>query len=81
MRGVTQMKEIIIKLNSINDVKDFVNEAVSCPCEIFLVSGRYIIDGKSIMGVFSLDLSKSIKVEVNGEGAEEFIAKIAKFAE
>lgn len=81
MKGVTNMKEIIIRLNSINDVKDFVNEAVSCPCEIDLVSGRYIIDGKSIMGVFSLDLSKSIKVQASGEGAEEFVAKIAKFAE
>ena len=44
-------------LNSINDVKRFVAAASARPCDIDVVSGRYIIDAKSIMGIFSIDLS------------------------
>ena len=73
------MKEMIIKLSSINDVKDFVNLAVACPCEVYLISGRYIVDGKSIMGVFSLDLSNSIRIEVQGEKAAEYIERFRRF--
>lgn len=49
-----------VNLNSINDVKKFVNTTYKCECDITLCSGKYVIDAKSIMGVFSLDLSKPI---------------------
>lgn len=74
------MKDMIVKLNSINDVKDFVNLSVASPCEIYLISGRYIVDGKSIMGVFSLDLSGNIRVEAQGDGAEAYYESIKRFA-
>ena len=55
-----------IMLSSINDVKVFVNAANDQPCDIDIVSGRYVIDAKSIMGIFSIDLAKAITVEVHG---------------
>jgi phosphotransferase system HPr-like phosphotransfer protein len=75
------MKSYRIMLNSINDVKKFVNAAVARPCDIDVVSGRYIIDAKSIMGIFSIDLSKPVKVEVHGteEDVNAFSADIAPF--
>jgi len=51
-----------IKLNTIDDVKTFVNVASSVDFDIDLVSGRYTVDAKSIMGIFSLDLTKEIEV-------------------
>ena len=54
------MYETTIQLNAINDVKDFVNTVMMFDYDIDLVSGRYAIDAKSIMGIFSLDLSKPI---------------------
>ena len=54
-----------IKLNTVNDIKEFVNRAMMCEFDIDLISGRYIIDAKSIMGIFSLDLSKPINLAIN----------------
>ena len=56
--------EIQINLNNINDVKNFVTIMQSIPEETILKSGKYVVDAKSIMGVFSLDLSKSIMLEI-----------------
>ncbi len=57
------MKVFNIILNSINDVKEFVNIVSAYDFDIDLTSGRYVVDAKSIMGIFSLNLSKPIKVE------------------
>ena len=51
-----------IRLSTINDVKDFVHIVNQCPYDIDLISGRYIVDAKSIMGIFSLDLTKPRRV-------------------
>lgn len=51
-----------ISLATINDVKDFVNMVMKYDFEVDLVSGRYAVDAKSIMGIFSLDLSKPIEL-------------------
>ncbi|MBR3771795.1 MAG: HPr family phosphocarrier protein [Clostridium sp.] len=56
------MEKISVLLNSIDKVRDFVNIAGSVDCNFDLKSGRYIIDGKSIMGIFSLDLSQPLEV-------------------
>jgi phosphotransferase system HPr-like phosphotransfer protein len=76
------MKEFRIQLTSINDVKDFVNLATLQTFEIDITSGRYVIDAKSIMGIFSVDLSKPINVNVygNDEEADVFFEKIRRFA-
>ena len=63
------MKTVQISLNSIDKVKAFVNEISKFDCDFDLVSGRYVIDAKSIMGIFSLDLSKPINLNVHAEGS------------
>ena len=63
------MKTLKISLNSIDKVKAFVNEISKFDCDFDLVSGRYVIDAKSIMGIFSLDLSKPINLNIHTEGA------------
>ena len=59
-KEVKTMKTIQISLNSIDKVKSFVNDITKFDYDFDLVSGRYVIDAKSIMGIFSLDLSKPI---------------------
>ena len=62
------MKTVKISLNSIDKVKSFVNEITKFDIDFDLVSGRYVIDAKSIMGIFSLDLSKPIDLNIHAEG-------------
>ena len=62
------MKTVRISLNSIDKVKSFVNELVKfSDVDFDLVSGRYVIDAKSIMGIFSLDLSKPIDLNIHAD--------------
>lgn len=61
------MKTVQISLNSIDKVKSFVNEITKFDHGFDLVSGRYVIDAKSIMGIFSLDLSKPIDLNIHAE--------------
>ncbi len=61
------MKTIKISLNSIDKVKSFVNDIQRFDYDFDLVSGRYVIDAKSIMGIFSLDLSKPIDLNIHAE--------------
>ena len=65
------MTSVQINLNSIEKVKSFVNEITKFDAEFDLVSGRYVIDAKSIMGIFSLDISKPIDLNVHAESDEE----------
>lgn len=60
------MQSFFVSLSSINDVKQFSGAACKCSCEVDVISGRYVIDAKSIMGLFSLDLAKPVKVEFHG---------------
>lgn len=61
------MKTVQISLNSIDKVKSFVNDISKFNNDFDLVSGRYVIDAKSIMGIFSLDLSKPIDLNIHAE--------------
>lgn len=65
------MKSVQIKLNSIEKVKNFINLASRQEEEMDLVSGRYIIDAKSIMGIFSLDLSKTIQLNIHSDNIND----------
>ena len=73
------MKTFNIMLNSIIDVKEFVNIVNKCPYDIDLSSSRYVVDAKSIMGIFSLDLSKPIKVDVHSDDCDELMAELKKY--
>ena len=68
------MKTVKISLNSIDKVKSFVNDITKFDYDFDLVSGRYVIDAKSIMGIFSLDLSKPIDLNIHpDDNAEEIM--------
>lgn len=73
------MKNFNIMLHSINDVKIFVNIVNKYDFDVDLTSGRYVVDAKSIMGIFSLDLSKPIKVEVYSEEVGNFMDEMKPF--
>ena len=72
------MKTVKISLNSIDKVKAFVNEVTKFDAEFDLVSGRYVIDAKSIMGIFSLDLSKPIDLNIHAEDDSDVILQALK---
>ena len=73
--------EFQVLLTSVADVKDFVDATTACPSEIDVLSGRYVVNGKSIMCLFSIDLSVPVKVVVHGDGAEEqeFFRRVSRF--
>ncbi|HCD69300.1 MAG TPA: hypothetical protein DEQ68_01615 [Ruminococcaceae bacterium] len=75
------MKEYTVKLNSIEQVKEFVALTNKCAFDVDLMSGRYAIDAKSIMGIFSLDIAKPLKmiVHADDEQAADFADEAAKF--
>ena len=56
------MKEVYIKLQTINDVRKLVSVVEKYPCSVDLSEGRYLVDAKSLMGIFSLDLLQPIKL-------------------
>lgn len=75
------MKKMKVMLGSIEDVKEFVALTNSYSVESDLVSGRYAVDAKSIMGIFSLDLAKPLEFVVHGETkeADELLDAVTKF--
>ena len=62
------MKTVQISLNTVAKVQSFVNEISKYDNDFDLVSGRYVIDAKSMMGIFSLDLSKPINLNIHADG-------------
>ena len=72
------MKTVQISLNSIDKVKAFVNDITRFDCDFDLVSGRYVIDAKSIMGIFSLDLSKPIDLNVHEQNNIDSVLETLK---
>lgn len=73
------MKSVKISLEMAQRVKEFVAITQDYPCEILLKSGKYVVDAKSILGIFSLDLSLPITVEVYDDSCDELLAKLKKF--
>ncbi len=73
------MKKTNVMLDSISAVKKFVNIVSTYEYEVDLASGRYAVDAKSIMGIFSLDLSKPIQLTAHTDDADKFFAEIKEF--
>ena len=73
------MKTVKISLNSIDKVKAFVNDVTKFNTDFDLVSGRYVIDAKSIMGIFSLDLSKAIDLNILIVDTDEILKVLAPY--
>jgi hypothetical protein len=77
-KEVSKMKTVQISLNSIDKVKSFVNVITKFDYDFDLVSGRYVIDEKSIMCIFSLDLSKPIDLNIHAEDNSEDVFNVLK---
>ena len=74
------MQTVQISLNSIDKVKAFVNTVAQFDYDFDLVSGRYVIDAKSIMGIFSLDLSKPIDLQIHSDDeAADVVAALKEY--
>jgi phosphotransferase system HPr-like phosphotransfer protein len=69
----------ILLLDNMEKVKEFVSIALTKPYDIDLVSGKYVINGKSIMGIFSLDLTKPVMVNADTGDDDEFALQVEKF--
>ena len=73
------MQEQYIMLKDINSIREFVKEVISINYDVDLVQGRYIVDAKSIMGIFALDIASPIKLVAHSDNAGDFFAKIERF--
>ena len=73
------MKSIEIRLSTIADVRDFVSIVAQSDVDVDLISGRYVVDGKSIMGIFSLDLLSPIKLTAHSDDTDELFAALDRF--
>ena len=73
------MKTVFIRLSTIADVRDFVNIVTSYNGDIDLSSGRYVVDGKSIMGIFSLDLLSPIKLTAHSDDTDKLFASLKPY--
>ena len=74
------MKSMQISLEMAQRVKEFVAITQNCDCEMVLKSGKYVVDAKSILGIFSLDLSKPLTIEIYCDDCADLLEKLAKFA-
>lgn len=66
-----KMCEVQIKLNTIDDVKKLVSDITEFECDFEIISGRFVVDAKSIMGIFSLDLSKKLMLVIHSDDEYE----------
>ncbi|MBR5009951.1 MAG: HPr family phosphocarrier protein [Clostridia bacterium] len=73
------MKVINIKLSLLENAKLFADIASRYPFDVDLRVGRYVVDGKSVLGVCSLDMSKPITVEIYSDDCDKFLDEISMF--
>ena len=73
------MRTVQININSIDKVKTFVNAVTAYDAEFDLVSGRFVIDAKSIMGIFSFDLSKPLTLKIYNDDNEQILESLKPF--
>lgn len=73
------MKSVTINLKMAENVKEFVSIVSSHDCEIDLRSGRFVVDAKSILGIFSLDLSKPVVLEIHCDKCDDLLNELKPF--
>lgn len=79
MKGRFVMTTTKVRINTIDDVKNFVGIVTGVDFDVDIVSGRYAIDAKSIMGIFSLDLSKELELRIHSDNCGEFLDDIKTY--
>ncbi len=75
------MKSVLIRLSLVENVNKFVNIVSRYPFEMDLRAGRHVVDAKSILGIFSLDLSRPITLEIYSDDCEQLLTDIQPFVE
>ncbi|MBQ7980226.1 MAG: HPr family phosphocarrier protein [Oscillospiraceae bacterium] len=73
------MKKTEVILSNINEVRDFVNLVILMNYEVDLMQGKHLINAKSVMGIFSLDLLSPITVIAHNDNTDDFFKKLEKF--
>lgn len=73
------MKQFNVRLSTVNDVKDFVKAVSLCDYDVDLISGRYAVDAKSIIGIFSLDLAEQLTLKIHSDDCDDLLAEIDRF--
>lgn len=73
------MTIVKIRIDTIASVKKFSSIVLGCDADVDIVSGRYAIDAKSIMGIFSLDLSKDLELRIHSDNCADFLDEIKEF--
>ena len=73
------MKSAMIRLSLVENVNNFVNIVARYPSEMDLRAGRHVVDAKSILGIFSLDLSKPITLEIYSDDCSDLLEEISPF--
>ena len=73
------MKSVMIKLSLVENVNNFVNIVMRYPFEMDLRAGRHVVDAKSILGIFSLDLSKPITLEIYSDDCGDLLEEVSPF--
>ena len=73
------MRTCKVMLNTAADVTEFVRLVSGCAHEIGLANGRYLVNAKSIMGIFTLDLSKPVTLCAHFDDADVLVAELKKF--
>lgn len=73
------MKAVKVQLESMDEIQEFNRVISQCQYEVDMVSGRYVIDAKSLMGILSVDLSRPVELQIQGKPEEEFQEKLKKF--
>lgn len=75
------MKSVMIRLSLVENVNKFVNVVSRYPFEMDLRAGRHVVDAKSILGIFSLDLSRPITLDIYNDDCDELLDEIKPFTE
>ena len=75
------MKSVNIRLSLVENVNRFVNIVSHYPFEMDLKAGRHVVDAKSILGIFSLDLSRPITLEIYSDDCDDLLTEIDQFIE
>lgn len=73
------MTKVMVKLSTIESVYDFVAVATKAECDVDIISGKYLVNAKSVMGLFSLDLRQPIEVHIHADNCDELLAEFAPF--
>lgn len=73
------MEAVTISLTQVSQVQQFVNVVSKVPYDVDMVSGRYTINAKSLLGIYSLDLNRPLQVVMYSDDCEDLKKELAKF--